>query len=117
MSGFPDILSPDKSLEVAKISDEYTKPIQAKSSDNSREQLQEFKKEKVKLEKMKEKIDEDIQDISKKIKNITTEMESIDHSDYKSFSELNKQHENLKALLIKAEEDWLEIEEKLGDLK
>ncbi len=116
LSGFPDILSPDKSLEVAKISDEYTKPIQAKSSDNSREQQQENKKEKLKLEKMKEKIDADILDISEKIKKITTEMESVDHNDYKRLTDLNKQHENFKSLLIKAEEDCLEIEEKLSDL-
>ncbi|KAB8027970.1 ribosomal protection-like ABC-F family protein [Fluviispira multicolorata] len=117
LSGFPDILSPDKSLEIAKISDEYTKPIQLKPAEISREQQQEHRKEKQRLEKIKEKIDFDISQLALKVKDIETLMEAVDHSDYLRLAELNKSHEDLKLQLSHAEEEWLEIEEQLNAIK
>ena len=111
LSGFPDILSPDRSMEMAKLIDE---PIEIpKTTHNPKDIETDSKKEIQKLEKSKEKIELEIYEISEKIKEIDFQMHQLDPSDYKKMSELEKTLQINKKKLFDNEELWLEIEAKI----
>ncbi|WGL60792.1 ABC-F family ATP-binding cassette domain-containing protein [Pigmentibacter sp. JX0631] len=111
LSGFPDILSPDRSMEMAKLIDE---PVEnTKVTNNAKDNEIDSKKEIQKLEKSKEKIELEIYQISEKIKEIDAQMHQLDPSDYKKMSELEKSLQVNKKKLFDNEELWLEIEAKI----
>jgi ATP-binding cassette, subfamily F, member 3 len=112
LSGFPDILSPDRSMEMAKLADENNFQNE-KPAEVIREQQQESKREKQKLERSKEKIESEILTLSGQIKEIEKKMEKEGSSNYQKIDELDKLLQNYKKKLIACEEIWLEIESQL----
>ncbi len=112
LSGFPDILSPDRSMEMAKLADENNvqneKPVET-----IREQQQESKREKQKLERSKEKIESEILTLTEQIKEIEKKLEKEYASNYQKIDELDKTIHIYKKKLLSCEEIWLEIESQL----
>lgn len=111
LSGFPDILSPDRSMEMAKLQDDINS--NEKSTTKVKEQQPDPKKELQKLIKTKEKIELDIFDLTEKVKEIEQQMTAIDPSDYKKMSELDKLLQRHKKKILDNEELWLEVETKI----
>lgn len=111
LSGFPDILSPDRSMEMAKLIDEPE--VIAKPANDAKQQAVDLKKEIQKLEKNKEKIELEIFDLTGKVNEIELQISSIDPSDYKKINELDKLLQKYKKQISDNEELWLEIEAKI----
>lgn len=111
LSGFPDILSPDRSMEMAKLIDEPE--VIAKPANDAKQQAVDLKKEIQKLEKNKEKIELEIFDLTGKVNEIELKISSIDPSDYKKINELDKLLQKYKKQISDNEELWLEIEAKI----
>jgi ATP-binding cassette subfamily F protein 3 len=112
LSGFPDILSPDRSMEMAKLTEE-SQIQNEKPAETLREQQQDFKREKQKLERSKEKIESEIFELNEKIKHLEARLEKEDPSNYKKIEELDKELKKYKNKLLANEEIWLEIESQI----
>jgi len=112
LSGFPDILSPDRSMEMAKLAEE-SQIQNEKPAETLREQQQDNKREKQKLERSKEKIESEILELNEKIKHLEGRLEKEDPSNYKKIEELDKELKKYKNKLLANEEIWLEIESQI----
>lgn len=117
LSGFPDILSPDRSMEMAKLATDADNSKIEKTNDPINDQQQEYRKEKQNLVKSKEKIEAEILILTNKIKEIENKFVDEDISDFNKINELEKNINNYKNELLAKEEIWIEIESQLVKLK
>ncbi|RDB35186.1 MAG: ABC transporter ATP-binding protein [Spirobacillus cienkowskii] len=117
LSNFPDILSPDRSMEMAKLEEgsseqnhNFEKVITTESRKNS-------KKDELNLIQSKQKIEAEITNLSCKINEIELKIEKIPYSNYQEIESLNNSLNNYKKKLNECEELWLEVETQLVNLK